>query len=78
MFFGLNAWQTLLWLAALLMIVAPFVVGIGNGLINGYFKTKDAHIGRIASAIGKSLSESFKSMTDILEAKMKNKGRDDA
>ena len=77
MFFGLNAWQTLLWLAALLMIVAPFIVGIGNGLMNGYFKAKDAHIGRIANAIGKSLAESFKSMTDVLENKMKNKGGDD-
>ena len=74
MFFGLNAWQTLLWLAALLMIVAPFIVGIGNGLVNGYFKAKDAHIGRVANAIGISLTNAFKGMTDVLENAVKSKG----
>lgn len=55
MILGLNAWQFLLWILALAMIVSPFIVGIINSVITGYFKAKDAHIGRIAKAIGATL-----------------------
>ena len=57
MIFGLNAWQFLLWVAALEMIVAPFVILVVGTIINGYFHAKDQHIGRIAGALGQTLSK---------------------
>lgn len=71
MIFGLNIWQSLLLLIAFEMIVAPFIVGTVNSIINGYFKAKDAHIGRIAKAISDALTSSLEFAAKTLEEQIK-------
>lgn len=67
--FGLNAWQFLLYLVALEMVLAPFLIAV----FNGYFRAKsNAMLGAfstICNSIGKVLEEA----TRNIEAKLKGK-----
>ena len=67
MIFGFNPWQFLLYLMALEMILAPFIIAI----FNGYFKAKYTHVGNIISSIAKAFANAFEEMTKTLEAKIK-------
>ena len=48
----------LIWIAALLFIVTPFVIAAFTGIINAYFAAKEKHTAKIASAIGKAFESS--------------------
>lgn len=73
-FIGMNAWQFLLWIIGLEIASYPLLVGLMNSIIDGYFKAKEKHIGRVAKAVGDSLQAAFneiKKKSEELELKKK-------
>lgn len=72
-FANFTAWTLLLWIAALLLIMVPIVGIMGKVLCDGYFRAKDAHIARIAAALGKTLEKIEKS--NVLDLLKKNGGK---
>lgn len=58
----LNPWQLLLWIVGLELLSLPLIVGGINSAFNGYFKAKEQHVGKLAKAIGDSLTEAAKTM----------------
>lgn len=55
MFIGMSAWQLLLWVAALVMILIPLLIILFNGISVGYFKAKEMFIGHILKSIAGTL-----------------------
>ena len=72
----LTPWHQLLWLVcAVILIVSVVSAGI-TAVIREYFRAKEEHIGRIAMAVGKTLTkmqdELTNSVTNAVE-KLKKK-----
>ena len=71
----LTPWQTLLWIAAVELISLPLIAGFVRTIIDGYFKAKEEHIGRVFNSLGKAIEQigkeakerSDKMKTDIFE-----------
>lgn len=53
----LNPWQTLLWIAALMLILLPIIVAGARSIIDGYFESKEKHWGRILNSLGKVIEQ---------------------
>lgn len=76
MFFGLNAWQFLLWLAAIIMIASPFICGIAKAIIDSKYKAKAQFIGTIANAAAQAMAKTLEEQAKRIEEK-KNKAEND-
>lgn len=53
----LSPWQTLLWIAALELISLPLIAGFVRSIIDGYFKAKEEHAGRVLNSLGKTIEQ---------------------
>ena len=58
----LNAWQLLLWIVGLELLSAPLIVASVSAVINGYFKAKEEHVGKMAKAAGTTITQLAESL----------------
>ena len=70
---NLTPWQTLLWILALEMVSAPVLIILFNGIAAGYYKAKQAFIGNILGALGRTLEKAAENTQQKLEAQKTNK-----
>lgn len=67
----LTPWQQLLWLVCAFVLIVPVVSWGAVGIIRGYFRAKEQHIGRIAKAIANAINQvagdANKKLDDILK-----------
>lgn len=69
---NLTPFQLLLWIAGLVMIVAP-IIGIAVGIaMRSVYKAKEQYILRLVTAFSKAGSATIESMLKGMEGKMKN------
>lgn len=66
MVFGLNIWQFLLIVAALEMILAPFIIFI----FRGYYQAKYGPLFNYINAVMKGVANAFEKAADTLQARM--------
>lgn len=67
----LSPWEQLLWLVCAFILIVPIIsAGIG-AVIRGYFSAKEAHIGKIAKAIGVSLSKATEGTLQKVQEELK-------
>ena len=62
--FGLNAWQFLLYIAALEMIMAPFFIALFNGYYRAKYNARLGLIGTICKAIGTVLDKATEKLQE--------------
>lgn len=68
----LTPFQLLLWIAGLLMIVAP-MIGIAVGVaMRSILKAKEQYIMRLVTAFSKAIGSAIESVAKEMEGKMKN------
>ena len=83
MIFGLNAWQSLLWIAAFEVISIAPICWIASTCFSCYFRMKENHYGRMAKAVGGALEKMGKSVISaddikkVLESAMKKEEKTD-
>lgn len=71
---NLTPFQLLLWIAGLVMIVAP-IIGVAVGVaMRSAYKAREQYILRLVTAFSKAGSATIESMIKEMEGKMKNGG----
>lgn len=71
---NLTPFQLLLWIAGLVMIVAP-IIGIAVGVaMRSAYKAREQYILRLVTAFAKAGSATIESMIKGMEGKIKNGG----
>lgn len=63
MFVNFTPWQILLWIVALELVTAPLLCMIFSSVFNAYYRAKDAHIGRVLNALGKTIEAATNKIT---------------
>lgn len=67
----LTPWQQLLWLVCAFILIVPIISWGVTSIIRGYFGAKEAHYGRIAKAIGNTISKSSGELIKAIEEAQK-------
>ena len=62
-----NAWQLMLWIILLEVASIPLFVAGVSAIIDAYFKSKERHMGKMASAVSNALEEMTKKMSESRE-----------
>lgn len=70
----LNPWQTLLWIAALILILLPFVVAGTRLIVDAYFESKEKHLGRVMTALSNTINKIKEDALKELKEDKKNEG----
>lgn len=67
----LSPWQQLLWLVCAFILIVPILAAGVTTVIRGYFNAKENHIGKIAMAIGNTLSKMSDETLKTLKEELK-------
>lgn len=67
----LTPWQQLLWLVCAFILIIPILAAGVTTVIRGYFNAKENHIGKIARAIGNTLSKASDETLKTLKEELK-------
>lgn len=57
---GLNAWQTMLWIVCLAILLVPIIAVLVNTIFIGFYKAKSTYLTRILKALGNTIEQATK------------------
>ncbi len=61
---GLNAWQLMLWIVCLAVLLAPIIAILVNTIIIALYKAKATYLGNILKALSATMEQVFKGLGD--------------